>query len=302
MNAMKVEALWNHAKHPVAWNCPERSGWRFGFVLALALGGGAMPALCGNLNSPATPTNSASAMFTVQDVYNRLNNGEPGTKRSGVFKEPTTGPTGGTMCTLDDLMALAPAEHWNPAQEGDVLSGRGFWGLSQGAWGPRTGTMEPRVLSDASTSVQAGYYAEQLLTDVEPDLVPENIAANVNIFGVVGTMNSVDPIPSGGIIMWSGSSGNVPSGWVLCDGSNGAPDLRDRFIVGAGNTYAEGAVGGTPTHNHGSITATGGTQEQVGTYNQFPNPYYASVPNHTHAISSDNNLPPYYAMCFIMKQ
>lgn len=302
MQTMKVIALLNNAEHPAVQGCPVRAGWQMAFVLTLALGGSAMSALCGTLDSPAAPTSPSSAMYTVQDLYNRLNNGETGAKRPGVFKEPAAGPTGGTMCTLDDLMALAPAEHWNAAQEGDVLSGRGFWGLSLGAWGPRTGTMEPRTLSDTSTSVQAGYYAEQLLTDVDPDLAPENIAANVTIFGVTGTMNNVDPFPSGGIIMWSGTSGNIPAGWVLCDGSNGAPDLRDRFIVGAGNTYTEGAVGGAPTHNHGGITPEGGTPIKVGTYSNPPTSLYCSSKDHTHALSSDNNLPPYYAMCFIMKQ
>lgn len=69
-------------------------------------------------------------------------------------------------------------------------------------------------------------------------------------------------IPSGIITMWSGSSSNIPSGWLLCNGSNGTPDLRDRFIVGAGNSYAVGNTGGSasvalttnqmPSHNHGN--------------------------------------------------
>ncbi len=50
--------------------------------------------------------------------------------------------------------------------------------------------------------------------------------------------------PSGVITMWSGSSTNVPSGWTLCDGSDGTPDLRDRFIVGAGGSYTSGDTGG----------------------------------------------------------
>jgi hypothetical protein len=58
---------------------------------------------------------------------------------------------------------------------------------------------------------------------------------------------SAPAIPSGGIILWSGSTGSVPSGWYLCDGTNGTPDLRNSFIVGAGNTYAVGATGGATT-------------------------------------------------------
>ena len=88
-----------------------------------------------------------------------------------------------------------------------------------------------------------------------------------NSFSIGGT------IPIGGIIMWSGST--APSGWVLCDNSAaaqaaGAPDLRDKFVVGAGGLYGAGAQGGEatktlgtanlPSHTHtpGSLTATGG--------------------------------------------
>ena len=47
--------------------------------------------------------------------------------------------------------------------------------------------------------------------------------------------------------MWSGSSTAIPSGWFLCDGNDGTPDLRDRFIVGAGNLYGVGNTGGSNT-------------------------------------------------------
>lgn len=76
------------------------------------------------------------------------------------------------------------------------------------------------------------------------------------------------PVPSGFIGMWSGSIASIPSGWYLCDGTNGTPNLRDRFIVGAGNTYAVGNIGGAasvalteaqiPGHTH-TITASTGT-------------------------------------------
>lgn len=74
-------------------------------------------------------------------------------------------------------------------------------------------------------------------------------------------------LPSGLICLWSGASTAIPNDWALCDGTNGTPDLRDRFIVGAGKSYAVGAVGGAssvtlttnqiPAHSHsgGSLTA-----------------------------------------------
>lgn len=81
------------------------------------------------------------------------------------------------------------------------------------------------------------------------------------------------PIPAGIISMWSGSILSIPSGWLLCDGTLGTPNLLDRFIVGAGNTYAVGATGGSTTvssgggHTHTEVAAgshnhtgsTGGT-------------------------------------------
>jgi hypothetical protein len=74
---------------------------------------------------------------------------------------------------------------------------------------------------------------------------------------VTGTNNI---IPAGVITMWSGSIATIPTGWLLCNGSNGTPDLRDRFIVGAGSTYAVAATGGSAdaivvSHSH-SATST----------------------------------------------
>jgi len=62
-------------------------------------------------------------------------------------------------------------------------------------------------------------------------------------------------IEIGGIIGWYRAISAIPTGWNLCDGTNGTPDLRDSFIIGAGSTYAIGDSGGTATkdlsHTHG---------------------------------------------------
>ena len=73
-------------------------------------------------------------------------------------------------------------------------------------------------------------------------------------------------VPSGGIIMWSGLISAIPTGWSLCDGTNGTPDLRNRFIVGAGDQYNRNDTGGQdsvqltenemPSHNH-SMNSSG---------------------------------------------
>lgn len=86
------------------------------------------------------------------------------------------------------------------------------------------------------------------------------------IAAVEADLAEVGQVPIGGIIMWSGSTTAIPSGWALCNGSNGTPNLRDRFIVGAGQTYSVGANGGSdvltevPKHSHtfsGSTTTDG---------------------------------------------
>jgi microcystin-dependent protein len=129
-------------------------------------------------------------------------------------------------------------------------------------------------------------------------------------------------IPVGGIIMWSGSIASIPTGWALCNGSSGTPDLRDRFIVGAGSNYSVAGVGGTTdsvvvahTHNvtNGSgssftavtevseegINQGGGGSVQVG---DGGNETKTTFTIQSEGSSGTNqNLPPYYALAFIMR-
>lgn len=77
------------------------------------------------------------------------------------------------------------------------------------------------------------------------------IAADPTQSNHVATKNYVDSaggsggnVPQGGIIMWSGSIASIPADWALCDGTNGTPDLRDKFVVGAGSAYNVGDAGG----------------------------------------------------------
>jgi hypothetical protein len=138
-----------------------------------------------------------------------------------------------------------------------------------------------------------------------------------------------DIIPTGVIVMWSGSIASIPTGWLICDGSNSTPDLRNRFIVGAGSTYSVAGTGGTAdaivvSHTH---TATVTDPGHSHTYS----PHYRSTTNNNQyggdggsyvnaststatattgiSVSNSNtgssgtnaNLPPYYALAYIMK-
>jgi len=140
-------------------------------------------------------------------------------------------------------------------------------------------------------------------------------------------------VPSGMIAMWSGSVATIPSGWYLCNGSNSTPDLRDKFVVGAGSTYAVADTGGSanaiavshthtasstvtdPGHNHTSgTTAYAGQQVlQAGAQGgSAPNGSVqvisattgitvATTVNSAGSSGTNANLPPYYALCYIMK-
>jgi len=109
-----------------------------GVVLSILVLFTPMAALAGNLDSPAAPTDSASAMYTMQDVYNRVDDGTAGTKRPGAFTEPGAGPAS-TGKTLDDLYNLA-SERSRPAKTGQTSSyGTGSDGnLQKGVTWPST--------------------------------------------------------------------------------------------------------------------------------------------------------------------
>ena len=69
-------------------------------------------------------------------------------------------------------------------------------------------------------------------------------------FGDGSNLTGIPSIPSGIIVMWSGTRATIPPGWVLCDGTNGTPDLQERFVYGVLNTEDPGAVGGSASHTH----------------------------------------------------
>ncbi len=103
----------------------------------------ALGARAGSLDAPAAPTDPASTLFTLQDIYDRLDDGSAGAKRIGPFVEPTSGPTSGTMQTLDAIMGKLPElDDTNGAAAGDVPQGKTFWGLRSDGWGLQTGTAE----------------------------------------------------------------------------------------------------------------------------------------------------------------
>lgn len=111
---------------------------------------------------------------------------------------------------------------------------------------------------------------------------------------------------AGSVINWSGLAASIPARWVLCDGNNGTPDLRDKFVIGAGDTFAPGTVGGNATHDH-TFTASGHfhTVEEVEMDRFMDGSGIETVTNEPLVIGTTNEKterPPYYSLCFIMYQ
>jgi hypothetical protein len=152
-----------------------------------------------------------------------------------------------------------------------------------------------------------------------------------NLYAILQSAPIVTPaLPTGSIILWSGSLGSIPTGYVICDGANSTPDLRDRFVIGAGSNYAVAATGGSAdaivvTHTHTAtsvVTDPGHVHTQIGSapgLAAMSSVGSAAIANSTNTGSAvtgitvattnanagtsgtNANLPPYYALAYIMK-
>ncbi len=131
---------------------------------------------------------------------------------------------------------------------------------------------------------------------------------------------NTDSLPRGIIVAWSGKIADIPTGWMPCDGTNGTPDLRDKFIIGA----RQDDSGIAKTNVSGALTQVGGEAKHVLTIAEMPahthnydgvswqdrydgGSWFSPYPSQTKTSTSTggsqphNILPPYYAVCFIMK-
>jgi microcystin-dependent protein len=142
------------------------------------------------------------------------------------------------------------------------------------------------------------------------------------------------PILIGAIALWAGTVQNIPIGWQLCDGTNNTPDLRNRFVIGSGNTYSVGNTGGSPdsilpSHTHTVTTSSAGSHSHslnIGTAgssfsssvsasnvtNSFGSQCLLAAGAHTHTGFTLNNsgttetlvgknIPPWYSLAYIIQ-
>ena len=215
----------------------------------------------------------------------------------------------------------------------------------------------PANVNNAIRTLMAQLKDQQTGTSGDPFTVAGtfNATGGFQLDGAAGTSGQVllsagsgntptwgNAFVAGMIMLWSGSSATIPSGWLLCDGSNSTPDLRNRFVVGATSTYAVGATGGSadaivvahthtgttsnksltgsfgsPTRNNGGVEGSvSGIASLSGT--TLKNAFAADNDtgkivnidaSHDHTFTTASagssgtnaNLPPYYALCYIMK-
>lgn len=250
--------------------------------------------------------------------------GAPGAKGDpGAIGPPgAQGATGATGATGPKGDKGDPGEKGPSGDKGDKgdPGPQGLQGVpgEQGPKGPRGDKGDkgdkgdPGADGEDGVGVPAGGTAGQVLAKVDDvdyntewiDPPPSSTRDN-SVFLVKA--------PIGTIVVWSGAQDAIPSGWQFCDGTNGTPDLRDKFVLGAGEKFTVGATGGEeehtltteemPEHSHTvSTTWSSGLKMTTSSSGTQPAPYFGSLSTSVVGSSKPhNNMPPYYALCYIMK-
>jgi len=165
-------------------------------------------------------------------------------------------------------------------------------------------------ISDTNTQLST-----EQVQDIVGGMVSGNTESGITVtYDDAGTgtgklnFSVINAFPSGGIIIWSGAASAIPTGWVLCDGNNSTPDLRDKFVVGASNSTGDTTYPGlSPNATGGAATDTVNISDSASVVfgaNGTGTASRAGSSSATVSISDSdtvNTLPPYYALCYIMK-
>lgn len=168
---------------------------------------------------------------------------------------------------------------------------------------------------------------------VDNDFTYNPSTNTLKVGNIIDSSGNASAFVTGMIILWYGDTGNIPGGWVLCNGQNSTPDLRDRFVIGAGNNFTAGNTGGNnsltlseanlPSHRHfvvsnslggqnrtnSNVSANNQVRKGTGAGNLYESYNLASTGSDAAAGRSSavgsgtpfDNKPSYHALCYIMK-
>jgi len=185
-----------------------------------------------------------------------------------------------------NLAALQSAGYLNP-----------FW-VTNNPW------QNPYVISSTSNSFTVSTTVPQEWANLVARDLPTSSISGTTVTSAVPAPGSTpdESLPAGSIIMWSGTLASIPTGWQLCDGTNGTPDLRGRFVMGVSSGENPGATGGSITHTH-TATASSSTSQIWIDDNSGGTDYWGAPASHSHSITVNaaSHLPPYYKIAYIMK-
>ena len=245
----------------------------------------------------------------------------------------TTAFVSGAISTATSVLATGKANIASPALTGTPTA-------------PTASLSATPSTQIATTAYVNNFVTTAIAASFTEDLTKANIAspnftgiptANTASYGtnsrqlattafVYNAVSAIPAVPKGSIVMWSGSVASIPAGFTLCDGTNGTPDLRNKFVIGAGQSYSVNQTGGTkdavvvshkhtlydPGHGHGygrmvgpsAIDGVDSTTRNSGDVHEEQRVTDAAVTGitmSTEGVSgTDQNLPPYYALCYVM--
>lgn len=241
----------------------------------------------------------------------------------GTLNNKSGGPANGNFNMIFRIYSTATGttpiwtETWDASTSSPVVVTDGIFNVMLGSITPFS--------NDFFATYSKTYLGIAVANDSE--FLPRQVIGSVGYALAAG-----NGVPKGAILMWSGT--NIPEGWALCDGTNGTPNLKDRFIVGIGDRFGNGKLKGItggeedhilnitelPSHTHVqdphnhtivmsttvqpdhghhtfNIPANSPSGSQGGNYNVSG----IATNQYTGGNSAHNNLPPYYALAFIVK-
>ena len=150
-------------------------------------------------------------------------------------------------------------------KDGDTLSGPmnlGAQNVTNGTLGSGISMINATEIVNTPLRGATGISTNEITVPVDGTSRAQAGGANILVVG-----DNLPVFAIGMIMAWNASIPDIPTGWQICDGTNGTPDLRDHFVVGAGSSYALGATGnlpittgstsgGTPTIGNHTLTAS----------------------------------------------